>query len=177
MYVWASACAAQLVDVCVCVCAPLPALLILVPGPFRSPGPTPIPLGSAFTKGLHRASCLGTLSEAAGGRSYSFAFAPRPVPFPCWGSPSSPPTPYPPCISAPYASPPPPPSRSGALRGEEGEWAAGPWCSSTQFLSKPGRDVRLHGIVCPGSATAVWGGRARGRLATQSHWQLLFRRT
>lgn len=147
------------------------------PAPFALQAPPPTPPGFAFTKGLPSASRRGAQREPDRGWSGSPGSAPRPVPFPCWGYPSSPPTPYPPCSPAPYASPPPPPPRSGAPPGEEGESAAGPRCSSTQLPSKPGRDVRLHGNVCPGSATAVRGGGTRGRLAAQSHRQLLFRRT
>lgn len=92
-----------------------------MPGPLRSPSPTPIPPGSAFTKGLHSARCPSTLSELDGGRNCCFASAPRPVPFPCWGSP---PLPRPPLT--PHGSqrptlalplPPPGAGRCGGRRG------------------------------------------------------------
>lgn len=133
------------------------------PAPFTLQAPPPTPPGLAFTKGLPSASCGGAQSEPDRCRSCCPSFAPRPVPFPCWGSPSSPPTPYPPCSPAPYASPPPPPLQERGAAGGGGGIGRG----SLVFLAPsfpPSRVAmydcmetfapgprRLYGAVGPGA--------------------------
>lgn len=147
----------------ICVCAPLSVLLILVPGPLRSPSPTSHPSRLRFYKRSPGASRPDAQSAPDRCSSGSLGFAPRPVPFPSWGSPSSPPTPYPPCSPAPYASPPPPPLQELGAAGGGG----GIGCEPSVFLSPsfpPSRVAmydcletfapgprRLYGAVGPGA--------------------------
>uniref|UniRef100_A0A8P0TH64 Retinoic acid receptor gamma n=5 Tax=Canis lupus TaxID=9612 RepID=A0A8P0TH64_CANLF len=114
------------------------------PAPFALQAPPPTPPGFAFTKGLPSVRRRGAQSEPDRGRCGSPGFAPRPVPFPCWGSPSSPPTPYPPCSLAPYASPPPPPLQERGAAGGGG----GIGCGSAVFLAPSSSPSRVAMYDC-----------------------------